>query len=194
MISRQLFNGLVVLVTLEAAGLVFVKVATAEAYLAEFGDVQAELSYSCKEPGEYGECRKNRSHLTIIRDGKTLLQTKFADEERPVVTYDLSASGGFQVQDLDGDREPEVMVNTSTGGAHCCTISSVYRYSSSQNQYTETSRDWQQSGYRLQDLDNGRHSPNFSVEMTALSIGSLATLRRVVPFRFGSIARVNLLT
>ena len=153
MISR-LFNGFVVLATLEAAGLVFVKVAVAEAYIVESGNVQAELSYSCIEPGEYGECRKNRSHLTIIRDGKTLLHTRIANGDRPVVTYDLSAAGGFQVRDLDGDREPEVIVNTYTGGAHCCTISSIYRYSPTENHYTETNRDWQHSGYRLEDLDH----------------------------------------
>ena len=153
MISR-LFNGFVVLATLEAAGLVFVKVAVAEAYIVESGNVQAELSYSCIEPEAYGECRKNRSHLTIIRDGKTLLQKKMSSEDRPVVTYDLSAAGGFQVRDLDGDREPEVIVNTYTGGAHCCTISSLYRYSPTENRYTETNRDWQHSGYRLEDLDH----------------------------------------
>jgi subtilisin-like proprotein convertase family protein len=44
------------------------------------------------------------------------------------------------VRDLDGDHEPEVVLDVWTGGAHCCTVSRIYRYE--QRRYRVTSHDW----------------------------------------------------
>lgn len=44
------------------------------------------------------------------------------------------------VRDLDGDGEREVVLDVYTGGAHCCTISRIYRYS--RGRYRLTSHDW----------------------------------------------------
>lgn len=144
---------LVAFALLEAAALVLAEVAVAETYTAESGGVQAELFYRCEEPGEYGKCLKNLSELKILRKGKVLLETTIAPEYgRPTTTYDLS--GGVQVQNLDGDREPEVIVDTYTGEAHCCNISLIYRYDPKQNQYVSLVQDWQHSGYRLEDLNH----------------------------------------
>ncbi|MGF1478584.1 MAG: hypothetical protein ACFB4I_03725 [Cyanophyceae cyanobacterium] len=126
--------------------------AAAEAYVADFGDVQAELFYTCEEPGEQGSCLKPSSVLTIVREGKTRLQTTIADEYgQPLVTYEPAT--GFTVQDLDGDREPEVIADLYSGGVHCCTTSLVYRYDPAQKQYLLTEHHWQHSGYYLQDLN-----------------------------------------
>ena len=149
--AKRLLNFLIALALWEGAALSLTKVAVAETYTAEVGNVQAELFYLCEEPGEYGGCIKNLSTLKIVRNGKVITEFIADESVRPTVTYDLS--GGFGVLDLDGDREPEIIVDTYTGGAHCCTISLIYRYDPKQKHYIQTEWNWQHSSYQIEDLD-----------------------------------------
>jgi hypothetical protein len=54
----------------------------------------------------------------------------------------------LRVVDLDGDGEPEVVVDLYTGGAHCCFISEVLRWTGAG--YAATTRNWADSGYTLE--------------------------------------------
>lgn len=58
----------------------------------------------------------------------------------------------LRVRDLDGDREPEVWVDTWTGGAHCCFQSRFFRWVPARRAYGKTGRNWGNVDYRLQDL------------------------------------------
>jgi hypothetical protein len=49
--------------------------------------------------------------------------------------------------DLDGDGEPEVIVNLYTGGAHCCELAAVLRWTG--NAYNVITHDFGDPGYRL---------------------------------------------
>lgn len=56
------------------------------------------------------------------------------------------------VRDLDGDGEPEVLVDVFTGGAHCCTKSHVFSRVAT-GTYARIVHLWGNPGYRLRDLD-----------------------------------------
>ena len=57
------------------------------------------------------------------------------------------------MRDLDANREPEVLLDLYTGGAHCCTYSLIYRYDAAKKQYSYIRHDWGNVGYRLEDFD-----------------------------------------
>lgn len=60
----------------------------------------------------------------------------------------------LQVADLDADGEPEVLVDTYSGGAHCCTTARIYGWQPAAGRYGRLrSVAWGDVGYRLQDLD-----------------------------------------
>ena len=65
--------------------------------------------------------------LRVERAGRVLLAGRVRDRAtgRPTA----SAPTGLAVRDLDGDGEPEVVLDLHTGGAHCCTLSRIHRLS-----------------------------------------------------------------
>ena len=63
----------------------------------------------------------------------------------------------MRLRDLDGDREPEVIVDLFTGGAHCCSVSAIYSFAEGSGKYAPLRHNWRDAGYRLQDLrDDGK--------------------------------------
>ncbi|MCU0524968.1 MAG: hypothetical protein MUF72_09105 [Elainella sp. Prado103] len=91
---------------------------------AEYSDRQAQF------------CLEN-PHLRIIRNGQIAfdadLKPEGACRQDPEV---------FVIEDLDGDREPEVLIDFYSGGAHCCSSSLIFRYNPAQAQYTATEHFW----------------------------------------------------
>jgi hypothetical protein len=89
-------------------------------------------------------------HLTIIRQGKVAFQA--------AVPYAYPAGYGTQrsirLLDLDGDSEPEVLLDLYSGGAHCCFSSTVYRYAGAS--YQTHAHFWGNLPYRLADLNHDR--------------------------------------
>jgi hypothetical protein len=59
--------------------------------------------------------------------------------------------GGLTVADLDGDGEPEVVADLFTGGAHCCAVSRILRWTGST--YAAGDRVWGDPAYQLRDVD-----------------------------------------
>jgi streptogramin lyase len=66
------------------------------------------------------------ARVRITRRGKTV----YAESVPPRDGYADGDTSSFAVQDLDGDREPEVRLELNSNGAHCCTWSRIYSYSS----------------------------------------------------------------
>ncbi len=62
-----------------------------------------------------------------------------------------SVPGPPVVRDLDGDGEPEVVLDLYTGGAHCCVVTAFYRWDGAS--YRRTVEYFGDFGYRLRDLD-----------------------------------------
>src|SRR5262249_30274096 len=84
-------------------------------------------------------------------------------------------------RDLDADNEPEVLVELYTNGAHCCTVTLIYRWDPRTNRYVSVARNWGDPGYRLAELDaDGRPElvsadDRFAHEFTAFAGSALPT-------------------
>jgi hypothetical protein len=63
----------------------------------------------------------------------------------------LVSSDPLIVRDLDADREPEVLIDLYTGGAHCRFYTVILRYDG--HAYRGSVAFWGDPGYRLRDLD-----------------------------------------
>jgi hypothetical protein len=93
---------------------------------------------------------------------------------------DAPGSSMLKVADLDGDGEPEVLVDTFSGGAHCCLTTRLLTWNGTG--YTPTDIDWRDVGYRLDDADgDGRleivgQDPVFSAAFTAFAASAFPPL------------------
>ncbi|MBW4564215.1 MAG: hypothetical protein KME32_24350 [Mojavia pulchra JT2-VF2] len=125
--------------------------ATAETITGKLGNVQAQISYDKPEEYQYKNVR-----LQITRSGQTVLDQKLPQDseyDRPVGDLLEAPENKLPVLDLDGNKEPEIIADFYTGGAHCCTYSLIYRYDSKTKQYKKIRHEWGNGGYRLRDLD-----------------------------------------
>jgi hypothetical protein len=140
---------------LVVAGLIALIPAAASAKLrtetATSGAVKAVLTYDVG-PGIFNV---SGTHLAIIRSGVTVIDT---DVPEPCSGCGIMPSGSIggsakslRVSDLDGDGEPEVLLDIYTGGAHCCVDTWIYRFTGTT--YTGTPHEWGDVGYSLKDLN-----------------------------------------
>lgn len=128
---------------------------------AQQGSVKAELSYEQTSTESFPQTKNVR--LKIQRSGQTIFDQapKISEYDRPTVSFDLR---GFDVQDLNGDKDPEVIVDMYTGGAHCCRYSLIYQYDSDQKKYVESQANWGNLGYELRDLDRDGKTEFYSAD------------------------------
>jgi subtilisin-like proprotein convertase family protein len=90
--------------------------------------------------------------LRISRGGTTLFDAA-PKRVHPYDGPDFGQGGGaLRVRDLDGDGEPEVLVDFFSGGAHCCYYTDVYRYVAHSRTYRPTIGWWGDLGFKLVDL------------------------------------------
>jgi hypothetical protein len=118
---------------------------------ASAGAVQATLTW---DKAEFGVANPR---LAIVRGGATLFDAS------PVASSDSCSDGycsflasgkrksALQVVDLNGDGEPEVLVDAYSGGAHCCALTEVFAFNGSA--YAGSELHWGNTGYELRDLD-----------------------------------------
>ncbi|MFQ5426033.1 MAG: hypothetical protein ACE5EV_03020 [Gaiellales bacterium] len=96
--------------------------------------------------------------LRIERGGEALVSGRVLDRESGGPT--ASAPTGLSVRDLDGDGEPEVVLDLHRGGAHCCTVSRIHRLEPDGASYAASEYDWGNYGYELRDIE-GDGVPEF---------------------------------
>jgi hypothetical protein len=120
--------------------------AAAETQTAKSGDVTATVSFTRGKPD---------LRLTIVRARQLVLSGQAVTP--PGCTGECGlAAGGFGVRpsvdarDLDGDGEPEVIVDAYTGGAHCCDLGFVYRFTGTT--YAASVHDFLDAGFAITDL------------------------------------------
>jgi len=123
---------------------------------ASSGAVQATLTWG---KAQFGVANPR---LVIVRAGATFFDAS------PVAGSDGCKDGycsflpsgkrkqALQVVDLNGDGEPEVLVDAYTGGAHCCAVTELATFNGSG--YALRELFWGDPGYELQDL-NGDGRP-----------------------------------
>jgi subtilisin-like proprotein convertase family protein len=114
------------------------------------GRVTAELSFR-ETNGRYSDLG-----ITVRRDGRRALKTSVARlscKDCLVAGIDtIPSPQPLAIRDLDGDGEPEVLLDLYTGGAHCCFYTVILRYDG--RSYRGTVAFWGDPGYDLQDLDH----------------------------------------
>jgi hypothetical protein len=117
------------------------------------GAVQATLSW---QAGDFGV---KEPRLTIVRAGAPLFEgSPLADAEVCSVGCIYAPSKDYtplHVADLGGDAEPEVVVDSYTGGAHCCIVSDVLYFTGAA--YVRAEHNWGSYGYALEDLNGDGH-------------------------------------
>jgi hypothetical protein len=112
------------------------------------GPVQTTLSWQAADFGV------KDPRLVIVRAGATVYDGSPVGDDRCSVGCIFAIGGAdtpLKVLDLDGDGEPEVVVDAFTGGAHCCSLAEVFRFTGSA--YARVEADWGSNDYVLRDLD-----------------------------------------
>jgi len=111
------------------------------------GQVTATLSW------QPGEIFAEHPHLQIVRAGQVLFD-KDLEAGCKACNYLSDADTALTIRDLDGDGEPEVLVDTYSGGAHCCTITPIFRWDGVGGVgYRRVTGFFGNVGYSLDDLD-----------------------------------------
>jgi len=93
---------------------------------------------------------------------------------------DQPGTSMLDAADLDGDGEPEVIVSTFSGGAHCCLTARVLTWDGTGYQPLDIA--WGDVGFRLDDVDgDGRpelvgQDPVFSAAFTAYAASAFPPL------------------
>jgi hypothetical protein len=127
------------------------------------GATSATLSWQAGPDGD----GVSAPHLTITRSGAVVFDNAITDvcPEGCILVADTPEFGDFsvlKVADLDGDGEPEVLVDTYSGGAHCCISTRIYSYRPATSTYTrDPSYSWLDASFVLADLD-GDAKPELS--------------------------------
>ena len=113
------------------------------------GRVAADLSFR-ESNNSFRDLR-----IAVRRNGVLALASqvaRFACHGCSVSGLDALASARpVTVRDLDGDGEPEVLIDLYTGGAHCCFYTVILRYDG--GTYRGSVAFWGDPDYSLRDLD-----------------------------------------
>lgn len=90
------------------------------------GAIRVNVSY---EPIDYERLDENSKNLHY--------QIYYNDEPKLNAATITDRSGGITLQDLDRDGVAEVIVDSYSGGAHCCTSFSIYHWQENQFKLAE---------------------------------------------------------
>jgi hypothetical protein len=162
---------------------------------AQAGTVEATFTYAW-DPAKF---RFSRQHLAIAREGVS----RFAAFLRRPPEHGVNAqpAGFFQhkrsvsISDLDGDGEPEVVLDLYWGGAHCCWYTQLYRYDAAGQRYLPLVHVWGNVGYVLADLDHdGRQELVTRDDRFSYAFASFANSRwpvRILAYRAGKLTVVT---
>ncbi|MEZ5102228.1 MAG: VCBS repeat-containing protein [Thermoleophilia bacterium] len=140
-------GGIAVAVAAVAAATLWAGAASAAAPLKRLTDTDGQVTATVTFRKASFSFARNVA-LTVARSGTVVLSEKLLDAEgKP----DASLPTGATVTDLDGDGEPEVLVDQFSGGAHCCEYTRIYRFDGTT--YSSVVVDWGNYGHSLEDLD-----------------------------------------
>jgi len=126
----------------------------------EAGSTQATLVYRRLDRFNHVDWFTD-ARVRISRGGRELFSEVVPRNPRGEPEYGVFGSaGGFAVRDIDGDGEPEVMLELNWNGTHCCDWSRIYRYDASRNTYVPGNHFWGNGSAapKLKDLDRDGRS------------------------------------
>jgi hypothetical protein len=143
----------VILVAALIAALVLPAAAHAETKVARSGAVEARLSWR-----EAGAMEVRNLRLRVVREGARAYDARVRTGECGGSSCRPAGEEPLRVTDLDGDAEPEVVLDVFSGGAHCCVVTRVLDWTGTE--YGLVDRNFRDAGYELRDLD-GDGVPEF---------------------------------
>jgi hypothetical protein len=146
------------------------------------GDVRATVSYVQARRWSW------YSRLAVVRDGRRVLDVRV----RPYPRETTNEPQSVAVRDLDGDGEPEILVDLWTGGAHCCLWTRIYSWNG--ETYTSVGTVWGDLDYRLEDLGDGGLDLVTGDDRFAYAFSSFAASGfplRILRYRAGRLADVT---
>ena len=121
------------------------------------GQVTAALTYNYSKTVN-GVYEFSRLHVTIERAGARLVDQDLGENAGWPASGAQRGESSVTVRDLDGDGEPEVLVDLYSGGANCCWYSDSFRFDAAQNGYSaRTLRPMTSFPYTLKDFDRDGH-------------------------------------
>jgi hypothetical protein len=132
--------------------------AAAKTETATSGQVTATLTYAHDaKDSSYSDL-----HLVIQRGGSVALDQAVRSSDCADACWPGAGaldSKSVSVRDLNGDGEPEVVLDLFTGGAHCCLVTQVFALDGATYRLIE--HNFADPGYTLKEL-NGDGVPEFS--------------------------------
>ena len=126
------------------------------------GRTRATLVYRKRDTFEGADWFTD-ARVRIARRGSEVFAEVVPPSKRGRPGYGVFGStSSFAVRDLDGDGEPEVLLELNWNGTHCCSWSRVYRYVPARRTYLPLEHMWgnASSAARVRDLD-GDGRPEF---------------------------------
>jgi hypothetical protein len=159
------------------------------------GAVEAVFSYSA----DLARYRFTGQRLTIRRGRTNRFRAALRHppcagcSAQPANFFDHKRS--VSIRDLDGDGEPEVVLDLYWGGAHCCWYTQIYRYLPATATYRPLVHVWGDFGYRLADLDgDGMPELITADDRFSYAFASFADSRwpiRILSYRGGGLTFVT---
>jgi hypothetical protein len=114
------------------------------------GHVRATVTYQQLAPAQFS------MHLAVVRNKNKVyakaVPMSFAHTGASQPLGYVGGASTVDLGDLDGDGEPEVLVNLYTGGTHCCNWTWVLKWQPKLRSYSRTAHIWGDPLYRLVDL------------------------------------------
>jgi hypothetical protein len=147
----------------------------------QVGNVRAEVTF---KKDNYSLAKDVR--VKILRNDKVVLDEVVSPQEN---TYSLRLS----VQDLDGDKEPEIIFTHNPAmGQRCCTTSRIYGYRKNEKKYTMVMGEWKGAGTpQIKDLDgDGKYEFEYNDWRFAYAFTVFAN--SVMPIRIWQYRQGNL--
>jgi hypothetical protein len=129
------------------------------------GTLTATLTYDLPQPYEAANVQlaitragvpaavDNGGEVEAVGPAKDCAE--FCQGALPVGGFDGSDQKSLTIADLDGNGEPEVIVDLFTGGAHCCSVSAIFGWNAATSTYDRLVWNWGDPGYSLKQLGPG---------------------------------------
>ena len=132
------------------------------------------------------------AHVTVNRGGADLV----SEDAQPSCTefcWEPPGDEPVHVRDLNGDGEPEVLVDLYSGGAHCCSMLLIYGFDAASGRYTKLRQDFGNPGYTLRDAGRDGQVEVFSEDdrFSYLFTSYLESARPLLVLRYDGRALVD---
>jgi len=164
------------ILSVTAACLVAAPAAFATTQTASSGNVSASFAFQGKVP------KFHALHLTISRGGAVVYNRPVVAKFCGKLCWPGPVSGGHsavQVVDLEGNGEPDVVLDLYSGGAHCCTVLQIFSFDAASGTYVKTERVLGDPDAKIVDLGHNGHfefltaDDSFAYEFTDFAASGL---------------------